>query len=147
MAGSEHNFQQAAYNFCKAALPGKPVWSVDCGWPNDGSAKAQNTLMARKRRGILPGYPDLWIMISPMIAFETKAKDGRLSDAQLARRDELLREGHRWFGPIQALEEIEASLVSLGIKLALTTGIKARVPQVGVRREANYAKMHDPLPF
>ena len=143
----ESLLQEAAVAFIKRALPGVPVWSVDCVWPNDGSEWARNILMSRRRRGILSGYPDVIVWLSPVVTFELKrAKGGSLSDAQLARRDELIRALHHWFGPITALEQIEAAFVSLGVKLAATTGIVVPVPKVGVRREANYAKLNDPVP-
>jgi hypothetical protein len=142
----EHNFQEAAYQFLKRALPGVPVWSIDCGWPGH-TERDIRIRKARWRRGVPSGLPDLWVMLYPIWTFETKApKSGSLSDAQLDRRDELLRAGHLWFGPIRELHEIEACFVSRGIRLAATTGIVGSVPQVGARRLANWARLRDAVP-
>lgn len=152
MPSPEHAFQQTAIAFLGRALPGVPAWSIDCGVFRDGSKKMENVLMARKRRGILPGYPDVWLMLSPLITFELKKpKGGRLSDDQLARRDDLHRMGHHWFGPITTLEQIEACLVSLqpvyGYTLRATTGVVVPVPVVSERREKSYGRLNEEMPF
>ena len=152
MPSPEHTFQTIAIAFLGRALPGVPAWSIDCGIFSDGSQRAQNAKMARRRRGILPGYPDLWLILAPMVAFELKKpKDGVLTDAQLARRDELQRAGHYWFGPVTTLEQIEACLVSLqpvyGYQLRASTGITVPVPRVSDRRETSYQRLNDQVPF
>lgn len=141
----EHDFQRVAWLFTKAMLPGVPVWSIDCGWP--GMTEKDNNIRRRRaRRGVPPGLPDLWVMLHPVFTFETKADKGALSDAQLARRDELIRAGHYWFGPITKLEQIEAALRSKDISVRASCGIVVPVPQVSKRREEAWRRLHDPVP-
>lgn len=161
---AEHEFQKAAVVFIRRAMPGVAVWSIDCGIFSDRSTKSQNAMIARKRRGILAGYPDVVIILSPLICMELKpekphnatsaklrAWEFLITDAQLSRRDELRRAGHHWFGPVTTLPEIEACLRSLqpsyGYQIRASTQQIAAVPKISNRRELAFNATNEEVPF
>lgn len=148
----EHAFQKTAFEFLKRALPGAAVWSVENAVEGDAqSPRVRLIKIKRLERGVLPGQPDISVYtLQPRglvyVGFECKAPNGVLSDAQLARRDDILRNGGHWFG-VRTIEQIEAALLSLGLSLACRTGaMGVAVPIVGKRREASYARLNEPVP-
>lgn len=148
-SAEETKFQITAYNFCVKALPTAAIWSVDNGVENDGSERARNILMKRRRRGILSGVPDIYVLYDGITAhFELKRlKSGYLSDHQLARREAIIRNKGHWFGPITTIEQIESCMWSLGWRLSARTGSNGvPIPKPGVRRLANFAKLNEPIP-
>ncbi len=150
MKTGETTFQIAAFAYCRRARPHAMWWSADAGQRHDGSQKATNILLRRKRRGLIAGVPDIHCMDAGLfIVFELKNPDGdgRLDDAQLDFRATLLRNGGHWFGPVTRIEQIEAALISVCRPPLCHTGATGVVPpQPSGRRLAAWAKMHDEVP-
>jgi hypothetical protein len=75
--------------------------------------------------------------------------NGYISDNQLLRREEILRNGGFWFS-VRTLEQIEAALISIGRPpRARLGGLPVAVPTVSARRLAGFErrKLNDALPF
>lgn len=84
----------------------------------DAAGKMSERLrMIRKARGLKSGIPDWFIGWNKIVLWaEQKIKDGRLSDNQELRRDEILRAGFHWC-EFRTLEELEYHLRRVGIPL------------------------------
>jgi hypothetical protein len=148
---AEHDFQETAFVFLTKARPLSAVWSVDNGYEhNDGSDRARAIMAARKRRGLLPGVTDIHQLDAGLYGcWECKDVNGYISDNQLLRREEILRNGGFWFS-VRTLEQIEAALISIGRPpRARLGGLPVAVPTVSARRLAGFErrKLNDALPF
>lgn len=109
----EHDFQTVAVDHLELVLPPTAIcFSID-------HANARNALAGalRKRRGVLPGIPDVFVTwsadpasrLSVILWLETKATRGVLSVDQEAFRVAALALGQYWAAP-RTLEEVDAAL-------------------------------------
>ena len=116
----EHGFQTTVVDLLEVILPDNAVvTSID-----HAAAASKATGALRKRRGVKPGIPDIWIVWSPdpdtqrvvLVLLETKTKTGPLSVEQQVWRDTLIALGVHWASP-RSLEEAIAAVSAAGIPL------------------------------
>lgn len=102
----EGNFQETAVELLEAILPVNAICtSIDHANANSYVAGAD-----RKRRGVLPGIPDIYIAWEMYTMwFECKARLGRLNTDQETFRNAVMAIGHFWCAP-KTLEDIVAAL-------------------------------------
>ena len=87
----EHDLQVAIVDALRAHCPFL-FWHT----PNGGK-RGIKTAVRLKKEGVLPGVPDIQIMLPNRSAFlELKAKRGRLTDSQIAFRQSAQAAGHWW---------------------------------------------------
>lgn len=109
----EATFQSSLFEMLQVALPPDAVLtSID--HADSSVIQAVN----RKRRGVEPGIPDIWILWRgpTLVVLETKARDGRLRIEQAAWRDALRPLGVHWSAP-RTPEEAFATVRAAGIPL------------------------------
>lgn len=115
---NEWTLQRAAYVFLCAVLPpGSEVQSNDA-----ASSAGLRQRQAAAARGVRAGWPDIVCEVEgfPAIYPEAKMPGGRLTPAQEARGNNLLRLGRHWF-VFHSLAELEQELRRIGVPLRGTT--------------------------
>lgn len=109
----EGDFQVTAIAHLELILPPDAI----CTSIDHANAKSWAAGADRKRRGVLPGVPDILVMWSPnptahlvvVVWFECKAAKGVLGTDQESFRDAARAQGQYWCAP-KTLEDIEATL-------------------------------------
>ena len=87
----EHDLQVAVVSALRDHCPFL-FWHT----PNGGKRNIK-TAARLKKEGVLPGVPDIQIMLPHRSAFlELKSKRGRLTDSQIAFRQSAQAAGHWW---------------------------------------------------
>jgi hypothetical protein len=120
----EGDFQTTAVDHLELILPADAI----CTSIDHANAKSRFAGADRKRRGVLPGVPDILVTWSPdptarlvvVVWFECKARLGVLSTDQKSFRDAALAQGQYWSAP-KTLEDIEAALRQTPIPIKRVT--------------------------
>lgn len=113
MKQDEARLQGAAVTYLRTALPDRAiVFAV----PNGGSRDKREAARL-KWQGVLPGVPDLIVMIDGRtFGIELKAPKGRLSEDQKNIADKFTANDIPWT-VARSLDEIEAFLTSYQVRL------------------------------
>jgi hypothetical protein len=132
----EGDFQVTAIAHLELILPAEAI----CTSIDHANAKSWAAGADRKRRGVLPGLPDILVTWSPnptahlvvVIWFECKARDGVLRTDQESFRDAALAQGQYWCAP-KTLEDIEAALRQTPIPIKRVVLLPSGVSYVATR--------------
>lgn len=118
MKHPEWDFQAAAYAYLRKTLPVEAlVWATD-----HAGARSPAQGARLKRRGIIPGIPDLFVWSNGrLIGLELKVGTNTATEDQklfgMALRHCI---GGHWF-MVRTLEDVEIAMLAAGIRLRATT--------------------------
>ena len=106
MARPEDYLQEQIVKFIRLAAPSVLVYAI----PNE-AVRSARTGAAMKRRGLLPGMPDLCLVEAGGRSFylEVKIPNGRLSPAQAAMSTEMLKRSIPR-ATVRSLRDVEVAL-------------------------------------
>jgi hypothetical protein len=112
----EHQFQQAAYVYLRAALPGAAIWSTDHAGKRTPMAGAR-----LKQRGVIPGISDMFVYwAGQLVALELKAGKNDATEGQNSFGAMIRDNGGRFY-VVWCIADIETALRGIGFPLRATT--------------------------
>lgn len=109
---SEANIQRAIVEYLRAVLPHCITFAIPNGAQRTASGRPANAVA-----GLLPGIPDLCVMLprGESIYFEVKSAKGRVSDNQLAIHMRMQPLDHR-IAVVRSIDDVRLALKAWGVE-------------------------------
>ena len=108
----ERSLHRAVAGYLALALPVDVFWTT---FPAGSGGKARGGQL--KAAGLRPGWPDIQVLYcGRFLGIELKSVSGRLSPAQQACMELILRAGGTW-AEARSVEDVQRILVAFGVPL------------------------------